>query len=54
MHEEFRWERQDLLGKIRQMEGTQELIDEYGRVGHEGKMALLLGREGGERVDYLC
>ena len=34
------------------------MIDEYGRVGHEGKMALLLGRsvkslerEGGERVD---
>ena len=40
------------------MEGTQELIDEYGRVGDEGKMALLLGRsvkslgrEGGDRVD---
>ena len=42
--EEFRWERQDLLDKIRQMEGTQEWIDEYGRVGDEGKMALLLGR----------
>ena len=26
------------------MEGTQEWIDEYGRVGDEGKMALLLGR----------
>ena len=40
------------------MEGTQELIDEYGRVGDEGKMALLLGRsvkslerEVGDRVD---
>ena len=56
--EEFRWERQDLLEKIRQMEGTQEWIDEYGRVGDEGKMALLLGRsikslerEVGDRVD---
>ena len=45
---------QDLLEK---MEGTQELIDEYGRVGDEGKMALLgrsvksLEREVGERVD---
>ena len=46
---------QDLLEK---MEGTQELIDEYGRVGDEGKMALLLGRsvkslerEVGDRVD---
>ena len=29
--EEFRWERQALLEKIRQMEGTQEWIDEYGR-----------------------
>ena len=26
------------------MKGTQEWIDEYGRVGGEGKMALLLGR----------
>ena len=42
--EEFSWERQDLLEKIRQMEVTQEWIDEYGRVGGEGKMALLLGR----------
>ena len=25
------------------IEGTQELIVEYGRVGDEGKMALLLG-----------
>ena len=40
------------------IEGTQELIVEYGRVGDEGKMALLLGlsvksleREVGERVD---
>ena len=41
----------DLLEKIRQMEGTQELIDEYGRVGHKGKMALLLEREVGDRVD---
>ena len=30
--EEFRWERQDSLEKIRQMKGTQEWIDEYGRV----------------------
>ena len=42
--EEFRWERQALLEKIRQMEGTQEWIDEYGRVGGKGKMALLLER----------
>ena len=41
---EFRWERQDLLEKIRQMEETQEWMDEYGRVGDKGKMALLLGR----------
>ena len=47
-----------MLKKIRQMEGTQELIVEYGRVGGEGKMALLLGRivkrlerEVGDRVD---
>ena len=47
-----------MLEKIRQIEGTKELIDEYGRVGDERKMALLLGRsvkslgrEGGERVD---
>ena len=40
------------------MEGTQEWIDEYGRVGDEGKLALLLGRnvkslerEVGNRVD---
>ena len=40
------------------MEGTQEWKDEYGRVGDEGKMALLLGRsvkslerEVGDRVD---
>ena len=39
--EELRWERQDLLEKIKQMEGTQEMIDEYGRVGDEGKMALV-------------
>ena len=39
--EEFRWERQVLLEKIRQIEGTQGWIDEYGRVGGgEGKMAL--------------
>ena len=51
-------ERQVLLEKIRQIEGTQEWIDEYGRVGDEGKMALLLGRSGkslemevGDRVD---
>ena len=56
--EGFRWERQDLLEKIRQMEGTQEWMDEYGRVGDEGKLALLLGRsvrnlerEVGDRVD---
>ena len=56
--EELRWERQDLLEKIREMEGTQEWIDEYGRVVDEGKMALLLGknvksleREVGDRVD---
>ena len=41
--EEFRWERQDLLEKIRQIEGMQEWIDEFGRVRDEGKMALLLG-----------
>ena len=40
------------------MKGTQEWIDECGRVGNEGKMALLLGRnvkglerEVGNRVD---
>ena len=33
-----------MLEKMRQMEGTQEWIDKYGRVGDEGKMALLLGR----------
>ena len=33
-----------MLEKIRLMEGTQEWIDEYGRVKLEGKMALLLGR----------
>ena len=44
MRYEFRRERQDLLEMIRQMKGTQEWIDEYGRVGGEGKMALLLGR----------
>ena len=56
--EEFKWERQDLLEKIRQIEGTQGWTDEYGRVGDEGKMALLLGRsvkslerEVGDRVD---
>ena len=42
--EEFRWDRQVLLEKIRQIEGTQGWIDEYGRVGGEGKMALVLGR----------
>ena len=31
--EEFRWERRVLLEKIRQIEGTQGWIDEYGRVG---------------------
>ena len=43
---------------LRQMKGTQEWIDECGRVGNEGKMALLLGRnvkglerEVGNRVD---
>ena len=56
--EEFRWDRQVLLEKIRQIEGTQGWIDEYGRVGGEGKMALLLGRsvkslerEVGDRVN---
>ena len=56
--EEFRWDRQVLLEKIRQVEGTQGWIDEYGRVGGEGKMALLLGRsvkslerEVGDRVN---
>ena len=45
-------------GLVREDEGTQGWIDEYGRVGGEGKMALLLGgsvksleREVGERVD---
>ena len=33
-----------MLEKIRQIEGTQGWIDEYGRVGGEGKMALVLGR----------
>ena len=37
-------ERQDLLEKIRQIEATQEWVDEYGRVGDKGKTALLLGR----------
>ena len=53
--EEFRWKKQDM---IRQMEGTQEWIDEYGRVGDERKMVLLLGRsikslerELGDRMD---
>ena len=49
-----------MLEKIRQIEGTQEWIDEYGRVGGEGKMALLLGRSvksldrevGDKRVHY--
>ena len=56
--EEFWWERQDLLEKIRQMKGTQEWIDEYGMVGDKGKMELLLGksvksleREVGDRVN---
>ena len=47
------------LEKIRQIEGTQEWIDEYMEGwGDEGKMALLLGRSGkslemevGDRVD---
>ena len=39
------WERQALLEKIRQMEGTQEWIDEYGRVRDEGKMAAAVGEE---------
>ena len=30
---EFRWERQDLLGKIRQMEETQEWMDELWKGG---------------------
>ena len=53
--EEFRWERQDLLEKIRQMEGTQEWIDEYGRVGDvhgkDGTDVKSLEREVGNRVD---
>ena len=39
--EEFRWERQDLLEKIRQMKEQSRL--EW-CMGDEGKMALLLGR----------
>ena len=45
---------QDLLEKIR----NTRVDREYGRLGHEGKIALLLGgsvksleREGGDRVD---
>ena len=33
------------LEKIRQIEGTQEWIDEYGRWEDEGKMALHVVRE---------
>ena len=39
--EEFRWERQDLLEKIRQS-GRNTRVD--GRVEDEGKMAMFLGR----------
>jgi len=47
--EEFSWERQKLLERIGQMEGSQEWLEEYWRVEEEEKMALLLGRsiEGG-------
>ena len=46
-----------MLEKIKQMEGTQELIDEYGRWGMRERWHLLgrsvksLEREVGDRVD---
>ena len=53
--EEFRWERQRLVERIGQMEGTQEWLEEYWRAEEDGKMALLLGRstqgDAGARVD---
>jgi len=47
--EEFSWERQRLLERIGQMEGSQEWLEEYWRAEEEGKLALLLGSsiEGG-------
>ncbi len=42
--DEFRWERQKLLRKIEQLEGTDEWVGEYRKAEDEGKLALLLGR----------
>ncbi len=42
--EEFASERQRLLDKIDQVEGTEEWLEEYYRAEDEGKTALLLGR----------
>ncbi len=42
--EEFASERQRLLDKIDQVEGTEELLEEYYRAEDEGRTALLLGR----------
>lgn len=41
---EFEWDRQVLVDEVQRIVGAGEWIDEFGKVGKEGKVALLLGK----------
>ena len=42
--EEFQWERQELLSRIGDIEGSDAWLEEFAGAGNDGKMALMLGR----------
>ena len=42
--DEFEWERQKLLKRIGDNEGSDMLLEEFTEEDHVGKMAMLLGR----------
>ena len=43
--EEFEWERQELLRRIGDIEGSQVWLEEFTEEESVGKMAMLLGRK---------
>ena len=48
--EEFEWERQELLRRIRDIEGSDMWLEEFMEEDNVGKLAMLLGKEQQRRL----
>ena len=48
--EEFEWERQELLRRIRDIEGSDVWLEEFMEEDNVGKLAMLLGKEQQRRL----